>query len=55
MSNEELQRMSETICYLTESFIEDAEDANVTNEQWFLEWEDKMNAFTIKDHKPVQN
>lgn len=35
---------------LVQHIIELAEDNNLTNKQYFIDWEDKLNEYSIKDH-----
>ena len=34
----------------TKEFIEQVEEQGLTNEQWFIDWEDEMNKLSVKDH-----
>lgn len=34
----------------TKEFIEQVEEQGLTNEQWFVDWEDEMNKLSVKDH-----
>ena len=35
---------------LVQHIIELAEDNNLTNKQYFIDWEDRLNEYSIKDH-----
>lgn len=34
-------------------FIEQVEEQGLTNEQWFIDWEDEMNKLSVKDHNKL--
>lgn len=38
-----------------EMFIKEVEEAQMTNEQFFLDWEDKLNELSTKDHNVSPN
>lgn len=42
--------MAQTTLKMCELVIEEAEKYNMTDEQFFLNWEDKLNELSIKDH-----
>lgn len=45
-----LQLKAEELFKDTKEFIKAVEEAKLTNEQWFIDWEIEMNKLTVKDH-----
>lgn len=49
-----LYNACQTILYITQNVIKEIENAGMTNEQFFIDFEDKLNELSIKDHNADQ-
>lgn len=47
----DLENFGKALIRTTKQFIERIEELNLTNTQWFIDWEIEMNKLTVKDHK----
>lgn len=50
---QELYMKGQTILKMTELFIKSVEEANMTNDDWFINWEDNLNLLSVKDHNEI--
>lgn len=46
----ELEESGKILHYLTEQYVKYVEKSQLTNTQWFIDWEIEMNKLTVKDH-----
>lgn len=51
---ERLYNACKTILYVTKKVINEIELAGMTNEQFFIDFEDELNELSIKDHNADQ-
>lgn len=42
--------LGQVILKVTKDYIKEIEKYKMTNEQFFIDWEDKLNELSIKDH-----
>lgn len=45
----------QTVLYVTKNIIKQVEEAGMTNEQFFIDFEDELNELSVKDHNASQN
>ena len=45
-----LQKLSQMLLQQVDWLINECEDRKLTNEQWFIEFEDNINQLSVKDH-----
>lgn len=50
---QELYMKGQTILKMTELYIKSVEEAKMTDKQFFIDWEDKLNLLSVKDHNEV--
>lgn len=50
-----LYNACQTILFMTRNIIREVELAGMTNEQFFINFEDELNELSIKDHDASQN
>ena len=55
-NKDQLQSSANFLLILIREYINIVEELELTNEQWFIDWEDKMNRLTVEDHnkQPTQ-
>lgn len=51
-----LNTLGEILLTAVKEYIEQVEKLNLTNTQWYIDWEMEMNKLTVKDHnkKPAK-
>lgn len=48
------QTIGNWILKITNTYITYIENFNLTNKQWYLDWEDELNKYSVKNHnKPA--
>lgn len=45
-----LQKLSAMLLNQVEWLVKEAETQELTNEQWYIEWENSLNLISVKDH-----
>lgn len=48
--HQQLFMQGQTLLKMTELFIKSVEEAKMTDMDWFINWEDEINALSVKDH-----
>lgn len=54
-NKERLETYSKVLITSIERFIKEIEDSELSNEQFFINWEDKLNKLSTKDHNTSLN
>ena len=49
-NKDQLQNSADFLLTLINEYISVVEELELTNEQWFIDWEMEMNKLTVKDH-----
>ena len=50
MNKDQLPSYGDFLLTLVSDYINIVEELELTNEQWFIDWEMEMNKLTVKDH-----
>lgn len=50
MYNDGIKVFAEKVLDNAKALVDFVESQGLTNEQWFINWEDKLNELSIKDH-----